>query len=197
LNRYMLIAPLAIFGISGILLWFYFFNPNNSGLFHDNLAPELIGFCLEGFFLVGLLSYVQQIREHERRQELWLSLRGSLREMLSFLDIAFLKSDEEPTESKALETNPAVVIRLIKELEQTELNLDSMIAVKQSAISGLELAHDLIPVAAQLSAAHMRWWIAIVDSMKKLSEARQRDRLEQAVFTFLQNLKEFDKLAKM
>ena len=41
---------------------------NKEGPFHDSLLPELIGFCLEGFFLVGVLSYFQQLREHDRRR---------------------------------------------------------------------------------------------------------------------------------
>ena len=194
MNRYALIAPLALFGLSGAVLYWYFIQGDPGGAFHDDLVPELIGFCLEGFFLVGLLSFIQQTREHERRQQLWLSLRGSLRELLSHLDIAFLGADAEPTDSQALERDPKVVDVLIKKLQQTELNLDSMVSLKKAGIAGLSLAHDLIPVAAQLSAAHMRWWIAIVDALRQLAEARHRDQLEQSVFTLLLNLKEFDQL---
>lgn len=194
MNRYVLIAPLVAFGLAGAILYWYFIQPDSNGIFHDNLVPELIGFCLEGFFLVGLLSFIQQTREHDRRQQLWLSLRGSLRDLLSHLDIAFLRADAEPTGSQALERDPKVVDFLMNELKETELNLDSMVSLKKAGIAGLSLAHDLIPVAAQLSAGHMRWWIAIVDSMRQLAEARHRDQLEQSVFTLLLNLKEFDQL---
>ncbi len=194
MNRYLLAAPLALFGISGIGLYFYFMRPGLEGPFHDSLVPELIGFCLEGFFLVGLLTFIQQSREHERRRELWLSLRGSLREFLSYLDIAFLGPDAEPSNSRALERDPQVIDRLLSELKESELDLDSMVALKQLGIRSLSLAHDLIAVAAQLSAAHMRWWIAIVGSMRKLSEARDREQLEQSVYTLLLNLQEFDRL---
>ena len=194
MNRYALIAPLAAFGLAGIVLYWYFMQSTAGGTFHDNLVPELIGFCLEGFFLVGLLSFIQQTREHDRRKQLWLSLRGSLRDLLSHLDIAFLRADAEPTGSLALEREPKVVDYLMKELKETELDLDSMVSLKKAAINSLTLAHDLIPVSAQLSAGHMRWWIAIVDSMRQLAEARHRDQLEQSVFTLLLNLKEFDQL---
>ena len=194
MNRYLLAAPLALFGISGIALWFYFLDQTAEGPFHDNMVPELIGFCLEGFFLVGLLSFIQQVREHDRRHELWLSLRGSLRAFLSHLDIAFLKADAEPTPSRDLETQPRVIDRLMREMKEVELDLDSMVELKRIALAALPLAHDLIPVAAQLSAGHMRWWIAIVDSLKKLSEARERAQIEQSVYTMLLNLKEFDAL---
>lgn len=194
MNRYILIAPLAFFGLAGVGLYYYFISPGASGPFQENLVPELIGFCLEGFFLVGLLSYIQQSREHDRRHELWLSLRGSLREFLSHLDIAFLKPDSEPMSSSALEQEPKVVDRLMSELKESELDLDSMVSLKQVGVAGLSLAHDLIPVAAQLSAGHMRWWIAIVDAMRRLSEARDRAQIEQSLYTLLLNLKEFDDL---
>lgn len=194
MNRYLLAAPLVFFALSGIALFVYFLNTTAAGSFHDNMLPQLIGFCLEGFFLVGLLAFVQQLREHDRRRELRLSLRGSLRSLLSHLDIAFLKPDAEPTASKDLEQNPRVVERLLREIKEVELEVDSMVALKRIGIAGLSLAHDLIPVAAQLSAGHMRWWIAIVDNMKKLSEAGDRHELEQAVYNILLNLNEFDSL---
>lgn len=195
MNRIFLLAlPLALFGVSGVALYFYFMSGIHSGPFQDNLVPELIGFCLEGFFLVGLFTFIQQLREHDRRHELWLSLRGSLREFLSHLDIAFLGPDVDPTSSKDIETEPQVVDRLMRAMKETEIDLDSMVSLKKVGIASLPLAHDLIPVAAQLSAGHMRWWIAIVDSMKRLSDARDRSQVERSVYALLLNLREFDSI---
>lgn len=193
MNRTLLIAPLLVFGLSGILLLWWFLGAG-SGPFHDSLLPELIGFCLEGFFLVGLFTFVQQLREHERRRELWLSLRGSLRVFLSHLDIAFLEEDAEPMSSSELEDDPAVVKILLKKLKAQNMSLDSMSAFKTLARRDLALTHDLIPVAAQLSAGHMRWWLAIMDSMRQLSEATSRADLEYALEMFLIHLQEFDQL---
>ena len=193
MKRTVLIAPLLVFGLSGVLLLWWFFHAE-SGPAHDNLIPELIGFCLEGFFLVGLFTYFQQLRENERRRELWLSLRGSLRVFLSHLDIAFLEEDAEPMSSTELEDDPKVVQTLLKKLKAQNMNLESMTAFKNLAGRDLALTHDLIPVAAQLSAGHMRWWLAIMDSMRQLSEATSRADLEYALEMFLIHLQEFDQL---
>ena len=193
MNRTLLIAPLLVFGLSGILLLWWFLD-SGSGSFHDSLLPELIGFCLEGFFLVGLFTFVQQLREHERRRELWLSLRGSLRVFLSHLDIAFLEEDAEPMSSSELEDDPVVVKTLLSKLKTQNMSLESMSAFKTLARRDLALTHDLIPVAAQLSAGHMRWWLAIMDSMRQLSEANTRTDLEYALEMFLIHLQEFDQL---
>ena len=193
MNRTLLIAPLLVFGLSGILLLWWFL-ASGSGPFHDSLLPELIGFCLEGFFLVGLFTFIQQLREHDRRRELWLSLRGSLRVFLSHLDIAFLQEDAEPMSSSELEDDPVVVSTLLTKLKSQNMSLESMSAFKTLARRDLALTHDLIPVAAQLSAGHMRWWLAIMESMQQLSEANTRADLEYALEMFLIHLQEFDQL---
>lgn len=194
-NRALLIAPMAIFGLTGIGLFWFFMLASGSGPFHDNLVPELIGFCLEGFFLVGLLSLIQTSRERARRKEIWLSLRGSLRGILSNLDIAFLSPNAEPTQTIVLEQDLDVVSRFMRELQENRLSLRSMTALKREGIEALSLARDMIPVAAQLSAGHMRWWIQIVDSMRQLSTAKTREGVEQSVYTLLENIDEFDRLA--
>ena len=193
-NRMLLITSMAIFGISGIGLYIYFMDSTQIGPFHDNLVPELIGFTLEGFFLVGLLSVIQISRERARRKELWLSLRGSLRGILSNLDIAFLVPNTEPSPATELEKNPKIVEMFMKELQEHQLNLDSMSALKRESIEILSLMRDMIPVAAQLSAEHMSWWIAIVDCMRQLSEANDRENIEKTVYLLLENIYEFDRL---
>jgi hypothetical protein len=55
--------------------------------------------------------------------------------------------------------------------------------------------HDLIPVAAQLSADHMRWWLAITESVRGISEARDKAGVNFAAQKFLMNLGEFDMLS--
>ncbi len=189
----LLIAPLAIFGLSGIGLFIYFLMPNNDGPIHDNLVPELIGFCFEGFFLVGLLSIIQNSRERARRKELWLSLRGVLRGLLSNLDIAFLSPNTEPTKTQLLEQDLNIVNRFMNELQNNRLNLRSLTSLKSESIDSLSLARDMIPVAAQLSAVHMRWWIAIVDSMRQLSKSQTRQDVEQNIYLLLENMNEFDR----
>lgn len=193
-SRMLLITPLALFGLSGILLFLYFMTPTSESPFHDNLVPELIGFCLEGFFLVGLLSLIQNSRERARRKELWLSLRGVMRGILSNLDIAFLPPNSEPTASQHLEQDAAIVPHFMAKLRSERLNLRAMTSLKSEAVVTFSLTRDMIPVAAQLSAVHMRWWIAIVDSMRQLSKSSNRESLEQQIYLLLENIKEFDDL---
>ena len=110
------------------------------------------------------------------------------REQLDALD------NEAEMKVKELEDDPAVVRTLLGKLKAQKMSLDSMSAFKTLARRDLALTHDLIPVAAQLSAGHMRWWLAIMDSMRQLSEANNRADLEYALEMFLVHLQEFDQL---
>lgn len=194
MNRWLLALPLAVFGLSGIGLYVLWLDQANEAAFRENMLPELIGFCLEGFFLVGLFTFVQQLREHQRRRELWLNLRSALRDFLSHLDLAFLSPDQDPAPTGALETQPEVVRRLQKELERRELTIDDLVAIKRVSISTLPLTRDLINIAAQLSTRHMRCWIAIVESINYLTEADTRERVERPLQELLTQLAEFDSL---
>jgi hypothetical protein len=191
----MLLAPLILFGAGGSVLLFYFLESGTEGAFQNNLLPELIGFCLEGFFLVGLFSLLQLRFERERKNELRLSLRGALREILSHIDIALLEENAEPASSQSLDQDPKLVKALFVKLHKSDLNLGSLLNIKEAAARNINTMHDLIPVAAQLSADHMRWWLAIAESVRRLSEATDKPGVNFATQKFLMNLGEFDLLS--
>ncbi len=194
-NRYLMYAPMAVFGLTGLLLYQYFMAQNTEAGFRDNIVPELIGFCLEGFFWIGMLSYFQKTRELQRKSELWLSLRGSLRSFLSYLDIGFLDENAEPISSQALENDPEIVSQLIEKLHNQKLDLESLTLLKRNCLYSLPLVRDLVPVAAQLSASHMRWWIAISDDMRRVGNYNDRENIEKHVMLLLKNIEEFDALS--
>ncbi|MEE4190152.1 MAG: hypothetical protein V2I66_01160 [Halieaceae bacterium] len=194
MTRLALVAPMLVFGFGGIYLLVLFLQPGNENRVYDNLVPELIGFCLEGFFLIGLFSWIQARRERERKEDLRLSLRGALREILSYLDIGLLGDTAEPASSRAIEEDSRLVAHMIMKLAEHKLDVDSMARIKAVAQRNLTTIHDLIPVAAQLSAEHIRWWLAITDSVRQLSEATDSAAVAASLHRFLANLGEFDEL---
>lgn len=195
MKRLLLLAPLILFGAGGSALLVFFLKTGTEGAFQNNLLPELIGFCLEGFFLVGLFSLLQLRLERERKNELRLSLRGSLREILSHVDIALLEENAEPASSHALDQDAKLVKTLFAKLHKSDLDLTSLLNLKEAAARNITTMHDLIPVAAQLSADHMRWWLAIAESVRRLSEATDKPGVNFAAQKFLMNLGEFDLLS--
>ena len=109
MRRFLLLAPLFLFGIGGAYLLYFFLSTTNEGAFENSLLPELIGFCFEGFFLVGLFSLIQRRLERDRKHELRQSLRGALREILSHIDISLLEENAEPASSQSLDQDPKLV----------------------------------------------------------------------------------------
>ena len=74
------------------------------------------------------------------------------------------------------------------------LDVEEMAQLKSVAQRNLTTIHDLIPVAAQLSAEHIRWWLAITDSVRQLAEAIDSSMVAGSLHRFLANLGEFDQL---
>jgi hypothetical protein len=195
LKRLLLFAPLILFGVVGSYFLYVFLNNAGDGAFQTSLLPELIGFCLEGFFLVGLFSLIQRRLERDRKKELRESLRGALRDLLSHLDIALLEENAEPANTQSLDLDPEFVKALFVRLHKNELDLNGMLKLKDAAQRNSSTMHDLIPVAAQLSANHMRWWLAIADSVRRLSESTDKADINFTAQKFLMNLGEFDQLS--
>ena len=195
MKRFLLFAPLVLFGVVGSYFLFIFLKASDEGAFQNSLLPELIGFCLEGFFLVGLFSLIQRRLERDRKYELRQSLRAALREILSHLDIALLEEHAEPASTQSLDHDPQLVRVLFVKLHNGELDLKSMLNIKDAATRNFSTMHDLIPVAAQLSADHMRWWLAIAESVRHLSEATDKPSIDFAAHKFLKHLGEFDELS--
>ena len=194
MSRLFIITLMVIFAISGAGLWLFFVFGTTEGPFREELVPELVVFCIEAFILVGLLGLIQRYLENRRRRQMWLSLRGSFRDLLSLMDIAFLEPNAEPTSSRELENDPRVIDHLLRELSLKHPDLDSLVALKLEGQESLPLTRSLINVAAQLSATHMNWWIAIVDSIHRLSMARDRSAIETSLHEMLVNIQEFDRL---
>lgn len=194
MSRLFIVTLMVIFAVCGTGLWLFFLFGTTEGAFREELVPELVVFCIEAFILVGLLGLIQRYLENRRRRQMWLSLRGSFRDLLSLMDIAFLEPNAEPTSSRELETDPRVIDHLLKELSLKHPDLDSLVALKLEGQESLPLTRSLINVAAQLSATHLNWWIAIVDSIHRLSVARDRSAIETSLHEMLVNIQEFDRL---
>ncbi|MGY6631437.1 MAG: hypothetical protein ACXIUL_10565 [Wenzhouxiangella sp.] len=194
MSRLFIIVLMVIFATAGIGLWLYFIYSTAETPFREELVPELVSFCIEAFILVGLLGLIQRYLESRRKRQMLMSLRGSFRDLLSLLDIAFLGPYAEPTSSRDLETDPRVVDHLLNELNRKHPDLDSLIALKREGGESLSTTRDLVAVAAQISATHMNWWIAIVDSIRRLAEAPDREAVERSLHEMLINIREFNRL---
>ena len=59
------------------MIWFGL--ASGEGAFVGNMLPELIGFCLEGIFFIGIFTWIQGRKDQERKHALKQSLAGAVR----------------------------------------------------------------------------------------------------------------------
>ena len=86
MRKLLVFAPLILFGSAGIYLFTYFMRVGSEDAFQSSLLPELIGFCLEGFFLVGLPLW--RFIRHRRRVIEYRQRRRDAAKRVAHKDVA-------------------------------------------------------------------------------------------------------------
>ncbi len=164
--------------------------------FAENMVPELIGFCLEGIFFIGLLSIWQQRRERRNKRSLANSLRGFLGVFLKEINSGIICNSFSPIDNpKELERSTTGIEKLkinINNCTISDSSIEALHSLSQHEISSLV---NLLPVAAELSAAHMIRWNDILNQVKKLAALQKREDVRQLLLDLLDNIKRFDELA--
>ncbi len=60
------IVPIFAFLLGMFVFWFSL--ESQSGDFVGSMLPELIGFCLEGIFFIGIFTWIQENKDKERKK---------------------------------------------------------------------------------------------------------------------------------
>jgi hypothetical protein len=163
--------------------------------FAENMVPELIGFCLEGIFFIGLLSIWQQRRERRNKRSLAKSLRSFLGVFLKEINSGIICNSFSPIDNpKELEQSTTGIDKLklnINNCSISDSSIEALHSLSQHEISSLV---NLLPVAAELSPAHMIRWNDILNQVKKLAALQKREDIRQLLLDLLDNIKRFDEL---
>ena len=177
-----------------LLILLVVFNQSNPG-FVDSVVPELIGFCLEGIFFIGLFSMFQHRRELNKKKQLSRSLRGFLgvflNEMNSGIHCNSFKPLENPEELNHSHQGIEKLANNINNCSINESTIDSLQKLSKDEVGALE---NLLPVAAELSADHMIVWHQILDNVKDLGNLDCREHSNAIIIRLLDTIKVFDKL---
>ncbi|MFT5163076.1 MAG: hypothetical protein ACI9FJ_001658 [Alteromonadaceae bacterium] len=162
--------------------------------FVDNMVPELIGFCLEGIFFIGLFSLWQRRKETGQKQQLSRSLRGFLgiflQEMNSGIICPSFTPIEDPSE---LDHSCSGIKKLACNINNCGMNnsvIKSLHKLSNDELSSLE---NLLPVAAQLSAAHMTCWNTILGHVKILAKSNDKEDVHLTLIQLLEAIEHFDR----
>ena len=175
------------------LMWVFAFMSWSNADFVDSMVPELIGFCLEGIFFIGLFSLWQARKEKLQKQRLSRSLRGFLGIFLREMNSGIRCSDFKPIENpEELSYSCSGINRLIDSVNHCSINETVISSLHQLSRNELSSLENLLPVAAQLSADHMTCWNRILSHVKVLGQTQCQDKVMQTLVQLLNDIKHFD-----
>ncbi len=161
-----------------------------------SLVPELIGFCLEGIFFVGIFSWLQERRERERKTELRQSLAGAVGFLCQVInsclpDQSQVKLASDDNWNRQCRHNGTGIKTLYRRLHDTEFTVsqEGRKAIQQLLGTRTSTLDSLLSVSAQLSHAHLSAYTMILTEVHKIATHEYYETEElKASFTNLLRL---------
>jgi hypothetical protein len=167
---------------------------NSDASFYDNMVPELIGFCLEGIFFIGLFTLWEQRKAATHRKDLSQTLRGFLGVFLKELNSGIICADYHPIEDvESLNATCKGIDRLLANIKDCNIEESSIASLQKLSDNNFSSLENLLPVAAELSAAHLISWHQILEQVNELGRNQDRDQSDDIIVRLLEAIKEFDR----
>jgi len=153
--------------------------------FMGSLVPELIGFCLEGIFFVGIFSWLQERKERERKIELRQSLAGAMGFICQVInsclpDAEQVKLAADDNWTRQCRKNGPSIKTLYRRLDDADFTVsaEGMQAIQQLLAARTSTLDSLLSVSAQLSHAHLSAFNMILTEFHKISQHKYFDATE-------------------
>ena len=122
------------------------------------MIPELIGFCLEGIFFVGIFTWLQECKGRERKGELKQSLAGAICFACQVINSCLDEKDQVKLPGNDNWTRQARINgRHLKDLsgrlnrKQLDVSVEQVQAIQQLLLTRISTLDSLLSVSAQLS----------------------------------------------
>ena len=171
-------------GLLGVLI-FWFTAESQQDALINNMLPELIGFCLEGIFFVGIFTWLQERKDRERKTDLKESLAGAVGFICPLINGCFSKEDQielPPNENwtRQARKNGRHLANLLARLSNAELQVaeNQIQAMQQLLLTRISTLDSLLSVSAQLSHSHLSAFNMILTEIHKLSKHHYFDNQE-------------------
>ena len=144
--------------------------------FVGNLLPELIGFCLEGIFFVGIFTWLQERRDRIRKHEIKQSLAGAMGFACQIINSCLEDSRQITLSSgdnwtRQARTNGIGLRKLLDRLREESLSVtrEEIAAIQQLLLTRISTLDSLLSVSAQLSHSHLSAYNMILTEIHKIS----------------------------
>ncbi|MGN7613362.1 hypothetical protein ACQZV8_14900 [Magnetococcales bacterium HHB-1] len=179
---FYLIFLVIFFAATPLLTFFLYWETDLT----TSILPELIGFCLQGGFLVLIFSLYEQRSVNQARAARKFALQSYL---FATLDDAIQPRKEQDLTSPL--HPPETLDEKIEQIKQQGLSEESKERFENLAKRELIPLSSLSAVAAQIDQKHMTVWMDIITATREIEPGEKR--LEHAT-QLLRHIERFDDL---
>ena len=188
------VIPVFAFLLGLFAIWFGI--ESRQGDFVGNMVPELIGFCLEGIFFVGIFTWLQERKDRERKGELKQSLAGAMGFACQVINSCLDEKQQiqlpgNDNWTRQARTNGRHLKELLVRLTSSELDVsgEQIQAIQLLLLTRISTLDSLLSVSAQLSHKHLSAYNMILTEIHKISKHHYYDSVKlKSSFTNLLRL---------
>ncbi|MBF0180386.1 MAG: hypothetical protein HQM03_10230 [Magnetococcales bacterium] len=155
-----------------------------------SLLPQLIGFCLQGGFLVVVFALYEKRSVIDARR----SWKFTLRTFLSPIVDRCLPNWKAGEMGKDLLPPPSTLVLGIDAIRDRGVAPEVAADLHRIAERSLIAMESLSVMAAQIDHVHLNTWLAIIHQTRAIAVATQPDEQSRLVAQLLENVRQFDEL---
>jgi hypothetical protein len=152
-----------------------------------SLLPQLIGFCLQGTFLVVVFSIYEKRSSLNSKRNHKFALRTFLS---NFVNPCL---EDGPTEAGLLPSQ-AMFLEELEKLQVNGLKAKTAKKIQQIAEKNTPSMETLTVIAAQVDHMHLEMWGNILDDSRNIRDAEDDKAASDATIKLLENIHQFDEL---
>ncbi|MBF0438176.1 MAG: hypothetical protein HQL93_03550 [Magnetococcales bacterium] len=154
-----------------------------------SLLPQLIGFCLQGGFLVIVFALYEKRSTIDARRNWKFTLRSFLS---PFVDHCLPDWKSMVNNSEKLLPPPEILQQSIHSIRSDGLQQKLGVELQQIAQRNLIAMESLSVVAAQIDHIHLNTWMAIIHHTRALTNALTEAEQRTLVVNLLEDVVKFD-----
>ncbi|MBF0357006.1 MAG: hypothetical protein HQL70_00285 [Magnetococcales bacterium] len=152
-----------------------------------SLLPQLIGFCLQGTFLVVVFSIYEKRSSLNSKRNHKFALRTFLS---NFVDPCL---DSSHTEAGFLQSQQ-LFLEGMEKLRANGLKEQTATKIQQIAEKSIPSMETLTVIAAQVDHMHLEMWGVLLEDSRNIRDADSETATSNATIKLLENIQQFDEL---
>jgi hypothetical protein len=152
-----------------------------------SLLPQLIGFCLQGAFLVVVFSIYEKRSNFKNKRSHKIALR-------TFLSVFINPCLESGPDDGELFSSPALFEEGLEKLRSNSMDEKMATHLKQVATQNVTSMESLTVLAAQINHTHLEVWSMILHESRDIRDSVNQDETRKATIRLLENVQKFDEI---